>query len=197
MNNSLVKFFVVCGACVSMVGHAATYILDKSHTGVGFRVKHLVISNVNGSFKKFDGKFDFDEKTGMVSNINIDIDPSSIDTNEPKRDDHLRSPDFFDVKKYPKLTFVASGATKVEQGKEVPIKGILTIHGVSKDVVLNTTYNGVAKNPWGKFVLSFSAATSVNRKDFGLVWNKALETGGVLVGEEVKINIEGEATTAK
>jgi polyisoprenoid-binding protein YceI len=178
---------------ISPMSFAAKYKLDKAHSEVGFKIKHLAISTVKGKFKDFNGSFEFDDKTGKLENLKATMDAASIDTNEPKRDEHLRSPDFFDAKKYPTIEFVA---TKVENSGTKPTKvhGNLTMHGVTKPVTLDVDYKGVAKDPWGNYRTAFEATGKVNRKDFGLKWNKTLETGGLLVGDEVQIEIAGEAT---
>ncbi len=171
---------------------AAKYKLDIGHGEVGFKIKHLGISTVKGKFKDFGGTFDWDEKAGKLTNLKATIKAASIDTNEPKRDDHLRSPDFFDVAKFPTIEFVSK---KVDTSANKPTKivGDLTMHGVTKEVALDVQYAGSTKDPWGNEHLGFEASGKLNRKDFGLAWNKALETGGLLVGEEVTIEIAGEA----
>ncbi|MGE3975130.1 MAG: YceI family protein [Bdellovibrionales bacterium] len=169
------------------------YKIDPSHSEVGFKVKHLVVSTVPGKFKEFEGNFKFDEKTGKVEDVQFKIKAASIDTNEPKRDEHLRSKDFFEVDKYPTIEFKS---TKVETSGKKPtrVHGDLTMHGVTKNVALKLKYNGTIKDPWGNQKLGFEANTKLNREDFNLKWNKALETGGVVVGKEVEIIILGEAT---
>ncbi|MEQ1878200.1 MAG: YceI family protein [Bdellovibrionia bacterium] len=176
---------------VAAPAQAGKFKLDKAHGEVGFKVKHLGISSVRGKFKDFDGAFEWDEKAGKLENLKTTIKAASIDTNEPKRDDHLRGPDFFDTKKFPTIEYVA---TKVEGGsKPTKIIGNLTMHGVTKEVPLDVKYEGATKDPWGGEHIGFEATGKVNRKDFGLAWNKTLETGGLLVGEEVWIEIHGEA----
>ncbi|RHX90097.1 YceI family protein [Leptospira stimsonii] len=178
---------------ISLTGlQAGNFKLDPTHTSVGFKIKHLGLSNVPGSFKEFQGKFSFDEKTGALSGLDVTIQTASIFTNDEKRDGHLKSKDFFDAEGAPTITFKSAKAT-VKKGAVSKIAGELTIKGVTKPVVLNVTFNGSAKDPWGTVHFAFEAETKINRKDYGLTWNKALETGGVLVGEEVSIKIEGEA----
>lgn len=175
---------------------AAPYTIDPSHTEVGFSVKHLMISNVKGRFKKFSGSFDFDPGKNHLSDINVEIDTASIDTNEPDRDKHLRSNDFFDVDKYPKMTFKSE---KIGYVGEKPIKaiGTLKIRDKTKSVSLDLDYRGTATDAWGNHILAFSATSKINRKDFGIKWNKALDKGGWTVGDDVIINIEGEAMPAR
>lgn len=186
------KAFLVLFLMAS-VASAAPYSIDASHTDVGFSIKHLMISNVKGRFKKFTGTFDFDPAKNQLNNINIDIDTTSIDTNEPDRDKHLRSNDFFWVEKYPKMTFKSD---KIEYSGDKPVKaiGTLKIRDKSKTVTLDLDYRGSITDAWGNNKLAFAATTKIDRKDFGMTWNKALDKGGVTVGDEVKIEIEGEAT---
>lgn len=174
---------------------AAPYTIDPSHTDVGFSIKHLMISNVKGHFKKFSGTFDFDPAKSQLNNINVEIDTTSIDTNEPDRDKHLRSNDFFGVDKYPKITFKSD---KIEYSGDKPVKaiGTLKIRDKSKTVTLDLDYRGSITDAWGNNKLAFAAMTKVDRKDFGITWNKALDKGGVTVGDEVSITIEGEANPA-
>lgn len=181
---------------VSSASWAANYKLDESHTQVGFKIKHLVISTVSGRFNKFNGAFEFDSKSGEIKNLNVDIEASSIDTNEPDRDKHLKSADFFDIEKHPKLIFV-SKKTITESGKPTKLEGELTIHGIKKNVTLELDYKGSTTDPWGNDRIAFDASTKVNRKDFGLKWNKNLDKGGLMIDDEVKIQIEGEAILQK
>ncbi len=169
---------------------AAEYALDTAHTHVGFKVRHLA-TNVQGNFNTFDGTFTFDEKNLSKASGTIVVDTASIDTNHPKRDGHLKSADFFEVEKYPKMTFNIKKAEKTKAG--IKIHGDLTIRDVTKPVVLDGKYLGTMKDPWGNTVASFEAGTKINRKDYGLNWNKALEAGGFLVGDEVEITLHVEA----
>lgn len=166
--------------------------IDQSHTEIGFKVRHLMVTNTKGSFGKFSGALELDDKDITKSKVQIEIDAASIDTNDPKRDEHLRSPDFFDVAKHPKLTFVSTAVKKAGQDK-LQVIGNLTIHGVTKSVALDVEAPlKTVKDPWGNTRIGFSATTKIKREDFGLTWNKALEAGGVLVGSEVTINIDAE-----
>ena len=175
---------------------AAPYKLDESHTQVGFKIKHLVISTVSGRFNKFTGAFDYDNKTGDIKDLKVEIESASIDTNEPDRDKHLKSPDFFDVAKYPTLTFVSKKII-TESGRPIKVEGELTIHGIKKNVALDIDYKGSTVDPWGNERIAFDASTKINRKDFGLKWNKNLDAGGVMIADDVKIQIEGEAILQK
>jgi len=168
----------------------AVFKLDADHTVVGFRIKHL-FSYVNGSFRKFEGSFEINPLDPAKSWVKAKIDAASIDTATPQRDEHLRSKDFFDVTQFPSITF-ESTAVKLTGRNKAEITGNLTIHGVTKPVVLDTVLGGVGKDPWGNHKAGLTATTKINRKDFGLGWNEALETGGVLVGEEVEITLEAE-----
>ncbi|TGN18153.1 YceI family protein [Leptospira idonii] len=176
---------------------AQSFQVDASHSSVGFKIKHLGIATVAGTFKEFDAKFGFDEKTNSLSIVDATIKTKSIHTNEEKRDSHLKGGDFFDVDKFPVITFKASKPVAVKKGAVVKVPGELTIKGVTKPVVLNVKYAGIAKDPWGNTKLGFEADTKIKRADFGLTWNKTLETGGLLVGEDVDIKIEGEAAPAQ
>lgn len=172
---------------------AAEFTIDQSHSHVGFKVRHLV-SKVDGEFKDFDGAFTFDEKDADKAKVKFTAKATSINTGTAKRDEHLRSPDFFDVKKYPTLSFEGK-KLETDGDKHYKLAGDLTIHGVTKPTTFDVDFGGVAKDPWGGTRAGFTATTKINRKDFGLTWNKALETGGLLVGDDVTIelNIEGVA----
>ena len=177
---------------ISSSAFAAKFEIDPAHTSVMFIAPHLVISKVKGRFDKFNGSFDFDEKTMKLDNVLVNIKTDSLNTNEKDRDKHLRSPDFFDVAKYPEMTFKS---TKVVYEKDKPekVEGNLTIRGITKPITLEIDYNGAITDAWGNRVVSFEAEGKVDRKDFGIIWNKALDKGGVTVGDEIKIEIEGEA----
>ena len=165
--------------------------IDPAHSQITFTVRHMMISNVRGRFENFSGAVEFDEKNPAKSTVDVQIEAASIDTREAQRDGHLKSPDFLNAEKYPSLTFKSKRAEKTdsEHGR---IVGDLTIRDVTREVVLDTEYNGQAKSPWGAVSAGFTAAAKLSRKDWGLTWNVALETGGWLVGDEVSINIELE-----
>ena len=165
------------------------WTLDLAHSELGFKVRHMMITNVSGEFRTFDASITTDGADFSKSAIDATIDASSIFTDEGQRDGHLKSADFFDVEKYPKLTFQGKSLNKVS-GDEYKLAGVLTIKGVSKEVELDVAFGGINKDPWGNEKAGFSLQGKINRKDFGLNWNAALETGGVLVGEEVKISAE-------
>ncbi len=165
--------------------------IDPSHSEINFSVRHMMISNVRGRFERFSGQVDFNEENPAASRLEVEIEAASINTKEEKRDAHLRSADFFDVENHPTITF-KSRRIQVLDDARGRIIGDLTIRGVSREVVLAVEYNGKVKSPFGFYSAGFTASTSINRKDWDLTWNVALETGGVLVGDEIKINIEVE-----
>jgi polyisoprenoid-binding protein YceI len=178
---------------VSTARAADTYVVDPAHSSVSFRIRHL-FSSVTGRFEKFEGKIVYDESDPKKSAASGSIDVATINTNVAKRDEHLKSPDFFDVAKYPKITFETTEVSDVSaDGKSGKLVGNLTMHGVTKPVVLEATILGKGKDPQGKERIGLHATTKVNRKDYGLTWNKALETGGALVGDEVTIELDVEA----
>ena len=164
-----------------------TWALDPSHSELNFKVKHLMIANVKGSFQKFEAAIDGEDFT--KSKITAKIDAGSIYTNDDKRDGHLKSVDFFDVENFNEILFTGSSLKKVDDDN-YKLTGQLTIKNVSKEVTLDVEYGGINKDPWGNEKAAFSINGKINRKDWGLNWNAALETGGVLVSEEVRLNAE-------
>lgn len=186
--------FAVFGAVAlarPAVAEVADWAIDGSHSRVGFSVSHMVVSSVSGRFKQFSGKVELDDANLTKSQVDISVKTESVDTDDAKRDEHLRSPDFFDAKKFPTLDFKSTKITKVG-GKKYKLAGDLTIHGVTKPVVLDAEVSDAVKNPWGKLVRSVKLSGKVKRGDFGLKWNKALETGGVLVGDDVSLDVQVE-----
>lgn len=176
---------VLCGLLMSAsVASAAVYKVDPSHSTVGFKVKHMMISTVTGKFGNFNGSYDLDK--GQFKSLSGVIKTDSVDTGIAKRDDHLRSADFFDAANFPEITFTMTSATKSK------MTGNLTIRGVTKKVVLDVDMGGVVEDPWGNQRSGFVLTGKINRKDFGLNWNKAIEAGGVVVGDEVKLVVEVE-----
>jgi polyisoprenoid-binding protein YceI len=165
--------------------------IDSSHSRVAFSVRHMMISNVHGQFKTVTGTVEFDEAVPTRSTVDVQIEVASIDTHDEKRDGHLRSPDFFDAAQYPYLTF-KSRRVEVVDDSHGKLYGDLTIKNITHQVVLAVEYSGQAKSPWGTSSAGFTATTRINRKDWELNWNVALETGGVLVGDTININIELE-----
>ena len=184
LKNLFLSFLLVSGSL-----SATELIIDGAHSQVGFSIKHMMISNVKGKFSDYDAEIDFDFKTKRFNSLDATINANSIDTGIKKRDDHLRSADFFDVKKYPNITFKMSSYEP--DGDEGVMVGDLTIHGITKKVKLEVEVNGVIKHE-GVLRAGFTIEGKINRKDFGLKWNKMLEAGGFAVGDKVKIIIELE-----
>ncbi|TRM10942.1 YceI family protein [Lentibacillus cibarius] len=168
----------------------AIWNVDKVHSTIGFSVRHMMISNVKGTFNDFEGTVEADPQDLTDASVDIKIDANSIDTRRSDRDDHLRSADFFDVENHPNLTFKATNIEKKSED-HYDMTGDLTIRGTTNPVTFDITFEGMAKDPMsGDEAAGFTGSTTINRKDFGLTWNAALETGGVVVSDEVKINIE-------
>ncbi|MEI6692034.1 MAG: YceI family protein [Chlorobium sp.] len=193
MRNNITKaLLTVAIMALPALAEATPWTIDADHSNVGFSVSHLMVSHVKGNFNKYTGVVDLNDKDITKSNVNVSIDAASINTNVQKRDEHLRSADFFDVAKYPTLTFVSKKWARAAKGA-LKVTGDLTIHGVTREVMLNVApFSKESKDPWGNFRRGTSATTTINRKDYGLVWNQALETGGVAVGEDVNISLEVE-----
>ena len=171
-----------------------TFTIDKAHSEAVFQVRHL-ITKVRGRFSQFEGRIDFDEAEPENSSVAVTIDAASIDTNEPDRDKHLRSGDFFDTDAHPHITFKSTRVVRAAANR-FDVSGPLTIRGISKDITLPVTFLGLATDPWGKARAGFETEITINRKDFGLSWNAALETGGFLVGDDVKISLSIQAVGA-
>jgi polyisoprenoid-binding protein YceI len=169
--------------------------IDNAHTLVQFAVRHMMLSKVRGQFEKFSGSVDLDEANPGATKVNVQIETGSVNTREPQRDAHLRSADFFDAEKYPVMKFVS---TRVEVTGDATAKmyGDLTIKDLTREVVMNVEFSGKAKSPWGTTSVGFTGTTKINRKDWNLTWNQVLETGGVLVGDEIEITIELELVQA-
>jgi len=163
------------------------WVLDPSHSELAFKVKHMMITNVNGEFKNFSVEVDGEDI--FKSTLILNVDASSINTDNEDRDNHLKSADFFDVEIYDKLTFKSSQFEKIDDN-EYKLHGVLTIKGVSKKVVLDVEFGGYMKDPYGNEKAGFSVSGKINRKEFGLNWNAALEAGGVMVSDEVKLSSE-------
>jgi polyisoprenoid-binding protein YceI len=170
----------------------STWALDKTHSNVDFQVKHLMISNVRGSFREFDATLHIDEAQPENSRVTASIAVASLDTNVPDRDAHLRSDDFFNAEKYPNITF-ESTRVDVLDGHDFRLTGDLTIRDVTRRVVLDGQYEGRIQDPWGNERIAFSAATEISREEFDVRWNAGLETGGVVVSDRVKIKLYVEA----
>jgi len=181
---------------IPATGFASTWNIDADHSNIGFKVRHLMVSNVKGSFGKVHGVVVVDDKDITKSKVSATIDTTSIDTGVAKRDAHLRSADFLEVEKFPAMTFVSTKVAR-DGADKLKVTGDLTLHGVTRSVVLDVEGpSGEIKDPMGNIRRGASASTKINRKDFGLTWNKAIEAGGVAVGDEVAISIEVELIKA-
>ncbi|MFT5835370.1 MAG: polyisoprenoid-binding protein YceI [Sulfurimonas sp.] len=170
---------------------AGTYKVDTTHSNVGFKVKHMMISNVIGKFDKFNGSFEYDEKTKTIQKLSGTIEVASINTANVKRDTHLRSDELFNAKKYPEIIFA------LQKTDSEYAYGKLTMHGVTKDVKLDLENNGMIKDPWGNTRVGLELTGKLSRKDYGITWNKLLEAGGVTVGDTIKLDIQIEGILAR
>jgi len=167
----------------------STWSIDPTHSEIGFKVKHMMFTNVSGKFNSFEAAIENEDDKFETSKISFNADVNSINTNNTDRDNHLRSADFFDVEKFAKLSFVSTDIVKVDENN-FKVSGDFTIKDVTKKITLDAEYSGLMKDPWGNTKAGFALEGKINRKDFGLTWNAAIETGGVLVGEDVKLLIE-------
>jgi polyisoprenoid-binding protein YceI len=192
-STALASAFVLASASAL----ASDWDVDSAHTHVGFGVKHMMISTVHGAFKTFTGTVNLDDGDIARSKIHLDVDAASITTDNDKRDEHLRSPDFFDTAHFPKIVFDSTSIQKLGPDR-LNVTGNLTIKNVTKPVVLAVTgLSGEVKDPWGGTHRGASATAKISRKDFGLSWNKALETGGVVVGDDVNLELEIDVVKKK
>lgn len=182
-----IVLFLSATALFFSFAHAKEFVIDNTHSNIGFSIKHMMISNVKGSFENYSADIDYDVDKKVFTKLNAKINASSIDTGITKRDDHLRSADFFNVDQFKTIDFTMSCY------KDGKVYGKLSMHGITKEVVLNATVHGVVKDFQGHQRIGFSLEGQINRKDFGLNWNKLLEGGGLTVDEIVKIAIEVEA----
>ncbi|HEX9036079.1 MAG TPA: YceI family protein [Ktedonobacterales bacterium] len=169
-----------------------TYAIDPSHSLIEFSVKHMMVSTVKGRFDKYNGEVEIDEANPVASKVNVTIETASINTNAEQRDGHLRSADFFDAEKYPTITFVSKKVQPLG-GEKYLVTGDLTLHGVTREIPLEITREGVTTNMQGQNLQAFSASLAISRKEYGLEWNVALESGGWLVSDQVKISLEVQA----
>ena len=173
----------------------STWTLDASHSSVDFAVKHMMFSTVKGTFTEFGGTIVLDEQNIENSTVTVEINPRSVDTRDEKRDEHLRGADFFGIEQNPTMTFVS---TRIEaDGDDLKITGDLTMNGVTREVVLDAEFTGRGMSPFGMEVIGYTAKTKINRRDFNMNWNAALEAGGMLVSEDVKIMLDIEAVPAQ
>ncbi|WP_066313632.1 YceI family protein [Bacillus sp. FJAT-29814] len=171
------------------------WVLDPAHSSVDFSVRHMMIANVKGTFNNFNAEIEADPADLTTANIAFSVETASVDTRNKDRDGHLVSADFFDVENHPTMTFKSTSIEKTDEG-EYNVTGDLTLRGVTKQETFAVTFEGQGKDPWGNEKAGFSAAGTLNRSDYGLVWNAALETGGVLVGDKVKVNLQIQAAKA-
>ncbi len=185
------KKITIVSLLLASIAFAAPYSVDASHTNVGFKIKHMMVSSTNGKFKSFNGSFDYDEATKTVSNVKGKILAASIDTDDAKRDAHLKDKDFFDAATFTDITFVSKSV------KGSKMTGDLTIKGVTKSVTLNYEFGGASIDPWGAKRVGFALSGAIDRRDFGIVWNKALDLGGVAVANEVKLSVDVEGIAEK
>jgi polyisoprenoid-binding protein YceI len=181
---------------IPALAHSAEYSIDPNHSSAQFTVRHLMVSNVKGAFSKVTGTINYDPNNLAASNVDATIDVSTVDTRQPQRDADLRSPNFFDVAKYPTMTFKSTQFYR--EGEQIKVKGDLTMHGVTKQVVLDVDGpSPEVKDPWGNQRVGASISTKINRHDWGLNYSKTMETGGVVVGDEITISIDLEAVKKK
>ncbi len=199
---ALIRIFVVLfAAWVTLTtgetvrAEIARYVVDPDHSTLGFSIDHMVVSKTRGQFLDYTGFIDMDPDAKVVKTIEATIKTASINTNHQKRDTHLKSPDFFDVEKYPTMTYTLKSYQKT--GDRYTAIGDLTLHGVTKEITLVGDFNGVSKDPWGNVRAGFTAEGTINRKDFGINWNKTLDNGGLIVGDEVLIKLDIECIKAK
>ena len=175
----------------------ARYEVDLDHSTIEFKVAHMVVSKTTGRFMEYKGFVDLDPDGKVVKTIEATINAASLTTNQQKRDEHLRGPDFFNVAKYPTMTYKMKSYLKTGAGDEYAATGDLTLLGVTKEIVLIGTFNGVTKDPWGNIRAGFAAEGKINRKDFGMNWSKTLDNGGLVVGDEVQLKLDIECIKAK
>jgi polyisoprenoid-binding protein YceI len=191
----LFLFAVVVWCPLAVYAESARWSLDPDHSTIEFRVAHMIVSKTSGRFTDYAGFIDMDAEAGTVKAIEATIKAGSVNTNHDKRDVHIRNVDFLDVEHYPTITFKMKSYKKAAEG--FLAVGDLTLHGVTKEVTLAGQFNGATKDPWGNTRAGFSAEGKLNRKDFGMVWNKTLDNGGLVVGDEVQIRLEIECIKAK
>jgi polyisoprenoid-binding protein YceI len=194
-NFGVVVLFMLVMLVNAVFGQAQKYNIDKSHSGIGFEVAHLVITDVQGEFKDYDVNLMLDHNNVANSTVETRIKVASIDTDEQKRDDHLRSADFFDAETHPEIVFKSKKIEK--KGDNYVAQGDLTIRGVTKEVSLPFEVKGPIQDPRGNTRVGINAEMTINRQDYGVSWNKTLDAGGVVVGDEVKINIKSEFVAAQ
>lgn len=171
------------------------WALDPAHSSIDFSVRHMMIAKVKGSFNNFTASIEADPTDLTTANVEFSVELASVDTRNEDRDNHLRSADFFDVENHPNMTFTSTSIEKTGEG-EYDLTGDLTIRGVTRSETFTVTFEGTGKDPWGNEKVGFNAEGKIKRSDYGLTWNAALETGGVLVGDEIKVSLEIQAARA-
>lgn len=192
MKRCIATMIVILVLAIPIFSYASTWQIDPDHSSFQFKVRHLTVSNVKGEFNKARGIVTMDDRDITNLKVDLTIDAASVNTNHTKRDEHLRSPDFFDVTRYPTITFVSKKAIKADMNR-LRVIGDLTIHGVTREVTVDVEGpTGEVKDPGGNFRRGATATSKINRRDFGMVWNKMLDTGGFLVGDDVDIYVEVE-----
>lgn len=169
------------------------WAVDATHSSIDFSIRHMMVSNVKGTFHAFSAEINADTEDLTTADIQFTIDLASIDTRNTDRDNHLRTSDFFDIEQFPQLTFVATNIVNTG-GQDYDVTGDLTLHGVTRSEKFAVTYEGSGKDPWGNLKVGFSGKGSINRSDYGLTYNAVLETGGIMVGDQVKISLEIQAS---
>lgn len=170
------------------------WIIDQSHSEIAFKIKHLMIANINGSFKTFDANIYTTSNDFTTAQIDLWIDVSSINTGDEKRDAHLKGSDFFDIENHKQISFIASSIGKADSNNEHELWGEFTMRGINRNVKLNVQFGGLAKDPWGNEKAGFTVTGKINRSDWGLTWNAAIETGGLMVSDEINISCEIQLT---
>ena len=190
------RYLMILLVCLAMgmplIAGAATYQLDTDHSSIQFKIRHLTVSNVTGAFNKMKGSASVEGEDLATLKVEVTIDAASVDTGHPKRDEHLRNADFLDVAKYPTITFVSKKVVKADPGK-LRITGDLTLHGVTREITVDLEGpTPEIKDPWGNFRRGATGTAKIDRRDFGITWNKALDTGGLVVGNEVGIQVDVE-----
>ena len=176
----------------TLVTTKTKWSVDQAHTEIAFKVRHLMIAHVKGAFKTFDASIYTNANDFTTAEIDLWIDPSSINTGDAKRDEHLKSADFFDIQNYKQITFTSSTMGKPDSDGNIELWGELTMIGITKNVKLNVKFGGIVKDPWGNEKSGFTVTGNINRSDWGLVWNASVETGGLLVSDEVTISCDVE-----
>lgn len=194
--NRMLPMLVLSLLALAVPALAAQYEIDTAHSAISFKIKHLTISSVKGSFDDFAGTFTFDPAAPKTGSVEAVIQAASISTGNTKRDEHLRAPDFFDVAQFPTITFKSTGLT-MTSATEGTLSGDLTMHGVTKPVTLAVVFNGTIKDPWGNDKAGFAATGKLDRTEFGLTYGKVMEGGGLMIGNEVEFTLDIQGAAKK